>query len=61
VLVSGADQCAADEIARSLAAELAGGPAEVVFGAAAWRPGEDGEQVISRALSTIARPTAHAA
>ena len=61
VLVSGADQSTADEIARTLAAELGPGPAEVAFGAAAWRPGEDGEQVIARALSAVACPTARAA
>jgi diguanylate cyclase (GGDEF)-like protein len=61
VLVSGADQSAADEIARTLAGELRPGPAEVAIGAAAWRGGEDGEQVIARALSAVARPTARAA
>jgi hypothetical protein len=61
VLVSGADQSAAEEIARSLAHELEPGPAEVVVGAAAWRAGEDGEQVIARAFSATARPTARAA
>ncbi len=61
VLVSGADECAAEEISRSLAAELAEGPAEVLLGAAAWRAGEDGEQVIARAFGAVAQPAARAA
>jgi diguanylate cyclase (GGDEF)-like protein len=61
VLVSGADQSAADQIARTLAGELRTGPAEVALGAAAWRGGEDVEQVIARALNAVARPTARAA
>jgi len=49
VLGPGLDQPAADQLRAVLLEELGAGPA-IRVGAAAWRTGEDGEQVIDRAL-----------
>ena len=49
LLVPEFDQRQADELAESLSHELESAPS-VKLGAAAWQPGEDGEQVIQRAM-----------
>lgn len=60
ILVSGADQGTADEIAAGLLHELDSGSPEVSLGATTWRHGEDGEQVIARASRLAGRTTAAA-
>jgi diguanylate cyclase (GGDEF)-like protein len=56
VLVSGMDQLAADTLCSSLLEELNSG-LELSIAATVWRPGEDGEQVIERALTAAKQST----
>ncbi len=60
VLIPGADLRIAEEVAGDLAEALDASSADAAVGATAWRSGEDGEQVIERALRLAARTPAAA-
>ncbi len=55
-LLGPGDQAAADRIAAALLQQLDTGP-HIRIGATAWRPGENSEQVIERALRAAKTPT----
>lgn len=55
LIAPGLDQEGAERLATALRAELDGAP-KLEIGAAAWRPGEDGEQVITRARDAASGP-----
>jgi len=57
VIVSGADQATANELAAVWADDLGPDP-EVRIGTSTWQPGESGEQVIERAARAAARAAA---
>jgi diguanylate cyclase (GGDEF)-like protein len=56
LIVRGADSVAADRLASELAAEVGDAP-RVTCGAAAWRPGESGDDVVARARLAMGRLT----
>ncbi len=60
ILVSGVDLQRAEEIAGEVAEALDRGSAEATIGATAWRAGEDGEQVLERAIRLASRTPATA-